>query len=72
MALYFVNVPRPLFVLHPLFELAAQAVPALVGSVLVAAAVTSKAIGDPTPAPLAWSTSGVNRLRAAELLRDES
>jgi putative ABC transport system permease protein len=60
MAVYFVNVLRPIFVLAPPFEVAASPIVAMVGSVLAATAVTSVA-----------ATSLVNRLRATELLRDE-
>jgi putative ABC transport system permease protein len=60
MAVYFVNVLRPIFVLAPPFEVAASPIVAVVGSVLAATAVTSVA-----------ATSLVNRLRATELLRDE-
>jgi hypothetical protein len=60
MALYFVGVLRPLFVVAPPFVLATRSVALIVGSVLLATAVTSVA-----------ATSLVNRLRATELLRDE-
>ena len=60
MAVYFVNVLRPVFVLAPPFEIAAGPLITVVASVLAATAVTSVV-----------ATSLVNRLRATELLRDE-
>jgi ABC-type antimicrobial peptide transport system permease subunit len=60
MAFYFINVLRPLFVVDPPFLIPLGSLSMVVGSVLVAAAVTSVA-----------ASSLVNRLRASELLRDE-
>ena len=60
MAVYFVNVLRPVFVLAPPFHIDPGSILAVVGSILAATAVTSVA-----------ASSLVNRLRATELLRDE-
>ena len=60
MAVYFVNVLRPVFVLAPPFHIEPGSILAVVGSILAATAVTSVA-----------ASSLVNRLRATELLRDE-
>ena len=60
MAFYFINVLRPLFVLDPPFLVPLSSLSAILGSVLVATAVTSVA-----------ASSLVNQLRATELLRDE-
>lgn len=60
MAFYFINVLRPLFVLNPPYRVPLGSLSVVVGSVLVATAVTAVA-----------ASSLVNRLRATELLRDE-
>ena len=60
MAVYLINVLRPLFVLDPPYIVPLSALGAIVGSVLAATAVTSLA-----------ASSLVNQLRATELLRDE-
>ena len=60
MGYYLINVLRPLFVLNPPYIVPLGSLAMVVGSVLLAAAITS----------LAASTL-VNRLRATELLRDE-
>ena len=60
MAYYLINVLRPLFVLNPPYVVPLGPVGLIVGSVLLAAAVTALA-----------ASSLVNRLRATELLRDE-
>lgn len=60
MAFYLINVLRPLFVLDPPYFVPLGSLSSIIGSVLVATAVTSVA-----------ASSLVNRLRATELLRDE-
>ena len=60
MAYYLINVLRPLFVLNPPYIVPVGSLGLVVGSILVAAAVTSLA-----------ASSMVNRLHATELLRDE-
>ena len=60
MGWYLINVLRPLFVLNPPYIVPLGSLGMVVGSVLLAAAVTSLA-----------ASSLVNRLRATELLRDE-
>ena len=60
MAFYLINVLRPLFVLDPPYLIPLHSLSMVVGSVLVATALTSVA-----------ASSLVNQLRATELLRDE-
>ncbi len=60
MAYYFINVLRPLFVLNPPYVIPYGSLAIIIGSVIVAAIVTSAA-----------ASSLVNRLKATELLRDE-
>jgi putative ABC transport system permease protein len=60
MAYYFINVLRPLFVLNPPYTVPFWSLAIIIGSVMIAAIITSVA-----------ASSLVNRLKATELLRDE-